>query len=140
MNTASASDDDTALPHFAIDVPVIAVIDDDISVRESLELLIHSAGWEAQTFESVEHFRTRPSALAPGCLVLDVTLAGIAGLDLQAVFACEPARMPVLFITGYDEVPASVRAMKPGPIECLTKPFSGDALLHAIQQAMNTAC
>ena len=115
--------------------PTVFVIDDDISVRESLELLIDSAGWRAETFASAQDFLSRPRATIPCCLVLDVTLPGLNGLELQQRLG-ERADMPIIFITGYGDVPMSVRAMKAGAIEFLTKPFANDVLLDAIRQAL----
>src|SRR6266436_4151882 len=117
-------------------VPIVFVVDDDVSVRESLELLIHSEGWEPQTFASALEFLARPRALVPSCLVLDISLPGLNGLDLQKQVAAERPDMPIIFITGYGDVPTTVRAMKAGAVEFLTKPFSEDVLLIAIQQAL----
>jgi FixJ family two-component response regulator len=117
-------------------LPVVYVVDDDISVRESLELLIHTAGWQAELFESAREFLRRPKASVPSCLVLDVNLPGLNGLDLQKQVVADRANMPIIFITGFGDVPTSVRAMKAGAVEFLTKPFSDDVLLNAIQQAL----
>jgi FixJ family two-component response regulator len=117
------------------DTPVIFVVDDDVSVRESLELLILSAGWRPETFESAEEFLERSRIYAPSCLVLDVTLPKLNGLDLQKRII-DRADMPVIFITGYGDVPTTVQAMKAGAVEFLTKPFSGDVLLDALSQAI----
>jgi FixJ family two-component response regulator len=117
-------------------LPVVYVVDDDISVRESLELLIHTAGWQAELFESAREFLRRPKASVPSCLVLDVNLPGLNGLDLQKQVVADRADMPIIFITGFGDVPTSVRAMKAGAVEFLTKPFSDDVLLNAIQQAL----
>jgi FixJ family two-component response regulator len=116
--------------------PVVYVVDDDISVRESLELLIRTAGWQAELFESAKEFLRCPKVSVPSCLVLDVNLPGLNGLDLQKQVAADRADMPIIFITGYGDVPTTVRAMKAGAVEFLTKPFSEDALLSAIQQAL----
>jgi FixJ family two-component response regulator len=115
--------------------PVVFVVDDDISVRESLELLIKSAGWQPETFESARDFLSRPRTTVPSCLVLDVTLPGLNGLELQQQLA-ERTDMPIIFITGYGDVPMSVRAMKAGAVEFLTKPFNDDVLLDAIRHAL----
>jgi FixJ family two-component response regulator len=117
------------------DTPVIFVVDDDVSVRESLELLILCAGWQPETFESAEEFLERPRVEAPSCLVLDVTLPNLNGLDLQKRIIDRPD-MPVIFITGYGDVPTTVQAMKAGAAEFLTKPFGDDLLLNAISQAI----
>ncbi len=116
--------------------PVVFVVDDDLSVRESLEMLIRCAGWQPETFASAREFLARPRALAPSCLVLDVGLPDLNGLDLQTRVAADRLDMPIIFITGYGDVPMSVRAMKAGAVEFLTKPFSDDALLSAIRHAI----
>ena len=116
--------------------PVVFVVDDDISVRESLELLIRSEGWQPRTFASAQEFLACPRAFAPSCLVLDVSLPGLSGLDLQKRVAEERSDTPIIFITGHGDVPKTVQAMKAGAIEFLTKPFSNDALLSAIRQAL----
>ncbi|MGH7724104.1 MAG: response regulator transcription factor [Candidatus Eiseniibacteriota bacterium] len=115
--------------------PTVFVVDDDISVRESLELLITSAGWQAETFGSAQDFLSRPRATVPSCLVLDVTLPGLNGLELQQQLV-ERTDMPIIFITGYGDVPMSVRAMKAGAVEFLTKPFNDTVLVDAIRQAI----
>jgi len=116
--------------------PIVFVIDDDVSVRESLELLIRSEGWRPETFASAEEFLSRPRVLAPSCLVLDVTLPDLNGLDLQKRVAAERSDMPIIFITGFGDVPMTVRAMKAGAVEFLTKPLGDDALLSAIRLAI----
>jgi FixJ family two-component response regulator len=116
--------------------PIVFVVDDDVSVRESLELLIRCEGWQAQTFASGQAFLTRPRALVPSCLVLDFSLPGFNGLELQKRIAVERTDMPVIFITGYADVPTTVKAMKAGAVEFLVKPFSDDVLLSAIRQAL----
>ena len=115
--------------------PIVFVVDDDISVRESLELLITSAGWRPETFSSARDFLALPRPSVPCCLVLDVTLPGLSGLDLQQQLV-DRTDMPIIFITGYGDVPMSVRAMKAGAVEFLTKPFKDDALLAAIGGAI----
>ena len=114
---------------------LVFVVDDDVSVRESLELLIRSAGWQAETFSSAPDFLARRRATVPCCLVLDVTLPGLNGLELQQRLA-ERTDMPIIFITGYGDVPMTVRAMKAGAVEFLTKPFSDEVLLTSIRQAL----
>src|SRR5467141_5005635 len=116
--------------------PIVFVVDDDISVRESLELLIRSEGWEPETFALAQEFLARPRALVPSCLVLDVSLPGLNGLELQKRVAIERTDVPIIFITGYGDVPMTVQAMKAGAVEFLTKPFSDDVLLSAIRQAV----
>jgi FixJ family two-component response regulator len=114
---------------------MVFVVDDDVSVRESLELLIKSAGWQPETFASADDFLSRPHPAVPCCLVLDVTLPGLNGLELQQQLA-DRADMPIIFITGYGDVPMSVKAMKAGAVEFLTKPFKDDVLLAAIGGAI----
>jgi FixJ family two-component response regulator len=116
--------------------PTVFVVDDDISVRESLELLIRCAGWDPETFGSAQEFLARPRSFAPSCLILDVGLPDLNGLDLQKMVAIERSDMPIIFITGYGDVPMTVRAMKAGAVEFLTKPFDDEALLSAIRQAV----
>jgi len=116
--------------------PIVFIVDDDISVRESLELLIRHAGWQPETFESAQEFLSLPRVLAPSCLVLDVRLPGLDGLDVQKRVAAERPDMPIIFITGHGNVPMTVQAMKGGAVEFLTKPFGDDVLLSAIRQAI----
>jgi FixJ family two-component response regulator len=116
--------------------PIVFVVDDDVSVRESLELLIRHAGWQPETFESAQEFLARPRVLVPSCLVLDIALPGLNGLQLQERIATDRADMPIIFITGAGDVPTTVQAMKGGAVEFLTKPFSDTVLLNAIQKAM----
>ena len=115
---------------------VVFVVDDDISVRESLESLIRFAGWQPQTFASAQEFLSRPRVFLPSCLVLDVTLPDLNGLDLQKRIATERNDMPIIFITGHGDVPMTVRAMKAGAVEFLTKPYADEVLLSAIQHAI----
>jgi FixJ family two-component response regulator len=110
----------------------VFVVDDDISVRESLELLIRCAGWQPETFSSAQQFLARPRVPAPSCLVLDVALPDLNGLDLQSLVAVDRTDMPIIFITGHGDVPTTVRAMKAGAAEFLTKPFGDETLLSAI--------
>jgi FixJ family two-component response regulator len=116
--------------------PIVFVVDDDISVRESLELLIRCEGWQPETFSSGQEFLTRPRVLVPSCLVLDFSLPGLNGLELQKRMAVERTEMPIIFITGYRDVPMTVQAMKAGAVEFLTKPFSEGALVSAIRAAL----
>jgi len=113
---------------------IVFVVDDDVSVRESLELLIRTAGWQPHTFASAQHFLSCPRAAVPSCLVLDVTLPGLNGLELQQL--ADRTDMPIIFITGHGDVPMSVQAMKAGAVEFLTKPFRDDVLLNAIGSAI----
>jgi FixJ family two-component response regulator len=114
----------------------VFVVDDDVSVRESLESLIRSAGWRPETFASADEFLARPRVRVPSCLVLDVSLPGLNGLDLQKSIAGQRADMPIIFITGYGDVPMTVRAMKAGAVEFLTKPFDDETLLTAIANSL----
>jgi FixJ family two-component response regulator len=121
------------MPHAS---PIVFVVDDDISVRESLELLLQNEGWQPKTFASAQAFLDCPRAVVPSCLILDVSLPGLDGLELQKRVAVERADMPIIFITGYGDVPKSVQAMKRGAVEFLTKPFNDEVLLTAIRQAL----
>jgi FixJ family two-component response regulator len=116
--------------------PIVFVVDDDVSVRRSLALLIESAGWPAETFASAREFLHRPPVAAPSCLVLDVRLPDLNGLELQTRLARERIDMPIIFISGYGDVPMTVRAMKAGAVEFLTKPLAGDVLVGAIRNAI----
>ena len=116
--------------------PVVLVVDDDISVRESLELLIRSAGWLPETFGSAQEFLARPRVNGPSCLILDVSLPGLDGLELQRRIGAERRDMPIIFITGHGDVPMTVRAMKAGAVEFLTKPYGEEALLAAVRDAI----
>lgn len=116
--------------------PIVFVVDDDVSVRESLELLIQTEGWQPHTFASAQEFLARPRAPTPSCLVLDVSLPGLNGLDLQEHLGPDRGDLPIVFITGHGNIPMSVRAMKAGAVEFLTKPFGDAVLLKAIEQAI----
>ena len=116
--------------------PVVFVVDDDISVRESLELLIRHEGWEAETFVSAQDFLARPHEVAPSCLILDISLPGLNGLELQKRVVANRPEMPIIFITGHGTIPMTVQAMKAGAVEFLTKPFSDEALLCATRSAI----
>jgi FixJ family two-component response regulator len=115
---------------------VVFVVDDDVSVRESLELLVLSAGWQPETFESAQEFLAGPRRLIPCCLVLDFSMPGLNGLELQKQVAVERPEMPIIFITGYGDVPLTVQAMKAGAVEFLTKPLMDDVLIEAISSAL----
>jgi FixJ family two-component response regulator len=117
--------------------PIVFVVDDDVSVRESLELLIQAEGWQPKIFASAQEFLDYPRVHTPNCLVLDVSLPGLTGLDLQALVAGERTDMPIIFITGHGDVPMTVQAMKAGAVEFLTKPFHDDVLLTAIRAALD---
>lgn len=116
--------------------PVVFVVDDDVSVRRSLALLIDSAGWSAATFASAQEFLSYPLVTVPSCLVLDVALPGIDGLELQERVAVDRIDMPIIFITGYGDVPTTVKAMKAGAMEFLTKPVGDEAFLNAVGRAI----
>ncbi|MGA8300621.1 MAG: response regulator transcription factor [Terriglobales bacterium] len=116
--------------------PVVFIVDDDVSVRESLELLIQNEGWKSETFASAQEFLDRPRAFAPSCLLLDISLPGLNGLELQKRVVVERTDMPIIFITGHGDVPKTVQAMKAGAIEFLTKPLNDEVLLNAIRQAL----
>jgi FixJ family two-component response regulator len=115
---------------------VVFIVDDEVSVREALESLVRSAGFEVETFASAQDFLDRRKADKPGCLVLDVRLPGLSGLDLQKRIVEANQEIPIIFITGHGDVPTSVQAMKAGAVEFLMKPFSDQTLLDAIQQAI----
>ena len=117
-------------------VPTVFVVDDDVSVRESLELLIRCEGMHPETFASAKEFLDRPRVLNASCLVLDVSLPELSGLDLQKLLVADGAVLPIIFITGYANVPMTVQAMKAGAVEFLTKPFNDEELLQAIRGAI----
>src|SRR5262252_9425714 len=139
--TLASSLDDTlaheagSLP-MATDKHIVFVVDDEVWVRESLETLIQDEGWQAETFASAQDFLDRPRDLVPSCLLLDISLPGLNGLDLQKRIAVERADVPIIFITGHGDVPKTVQAMKAGAVEFLTKPFNDEVLLTAIRQAL----
>lgn len=132
LRMPGASSKDGATPR----IPTVFVVDDDVSVRESLAALITWAGWKPETFGSAEAFLSRVGHDAPSCLVLDVELPDLNGLDLQARVATDRTDMPIIFITGYGDIPMTVRAMKAGAAEFLTKPFDRDVMLNAIRGAL----
>ncbi len=115
---------------------IVFVVDDDVSVRESVELLIKFAGWQPETFASAKDFLARPRISTPCCLVLDISLPDLNGLELQKLIASERTDMPIIFITGHGDVPMTVQAMKAGAVEFLTKPFDDEVLLGAIRNAI----
>lgn len=121
----------------AMDVtPTVLIVDDDVSVRESLELLIADAGWRPEVFASAEEFLSHPRQAVPSCLVLDISLPNLNGLELQNRIAGERLKMPIIFITGHGDIPTTVRAMKAGAMEFLTKPLTQEVLLSAIRSAL----
>jgi FixJ family two-component response regulator len=136
VNSTSAPDHATKASATSDPAPVVFVVDDDVSVREALELLIRFRGWQPELFESAQEFLSRPRVLVPSCLILDVALPGLSGLDLQKLVAVDRKDMPIIFITGYGDIPTTVEAMKGGAVEFLTKPFSDDVLVGAIERAL----
>ena len=116
--------------------PIVFIVDDDVSVRESLELLVRCEDWQPETFASAQEFLDYPRVHVPNCLVLDVSLPGLNGLELQRRIAVERTEMPIIFITGHGDVPMTVQAMKAGAVEFLTKPLNDDVLLTAIRAAL----
>jgi FixJ family two-component response regulator len=135
MSSVRAPDHKLGLP-VSHATPVVFVVDDDISVRESLELMIRQAGWRPELFASAQEFLSYPRIFAPSCLILDVNLPDLNGLDLQERVAVDRVDMPIIFITGHGDVPMTVQAMKAGAVEFLTKPFEDDVLLRAIRHAL----
>jgi FixJ family two-component response regulator len=117
-------------------IPIVFIVDDDVSVRESLELLVRDENWKPQTFASAQEFLDHPRKRVPSCLVLDLSLPGLNGLELQKQLAIEHIHMPIIFISGFGDVPKSVQAMKAGALEFLTKPLNSDALVSAIRNAL----
>jgi FixJ family two-component response regulator len=115
---------------------VIFVVDDDLSVREALEAMIRLEGWQVETFASAQAFLARPRVFAPSCLILDISLPDLDGLDVQDAIGHDRIDMPIIFITGFGDVPTTVRAMKAGAAEFLTKPFDNEVMLEAIRQAI----
>jgi FixJ family two-component response regulator len=136
MDPASSTFHESQSSLMSRDTPTVFVVDDDISVRESLESLICFAGWRPEVFASAQEFLSRPRVFVPNCLVLDVSLPDLNGLDLQKRMATDRIDMPIIFITGHGDVPMTVRAMKAGAVEFLTKPYSDEVLLSAIRQAL----
>ena len=135
MSLAGTLRRDVGSLSMAIAKPIVFVVDDDAWVRESLETLIQDEGWRSETFATAQEFLDRPRAFTPSCLVLDISLPGLNGLELQKRLA-ERTDMPIIFITGHGDIPMSVGAMKAGAVEFLTKPFNDEVLLTAIWQAL----
>jgi len=119
-----------------LDPAIVYVVDDDVSVRESLELLIRVVGWRVETFASARDFLARSRAEGPQCLVLDVSLPDLSGLDLQKLLLTDDVNLPIIFITGHGDIPMTVQAMKAGAVEFLTKPFEDTALCDAVRHAL----
>lgn len=136
MNLAQTSRRELTLSPIPSLVPVVFVVDDDISVRRSLELLIRAEGWQAQTFPSAKSFLNRPRPLVPSCLIVNPSLPDLDGLELQRIIARERAEMPIIFISGWGDVPTTVQAMKAGAIDFFVKPISNNVLLGAIRESL----
>jgi FixJ family two-component response regulator len=133
VSVASNGSASSSIPHA---IPTVFVVDDDTSDRESLESMIRCAGWQPETFASAQAFLARPRVLAPSCLVLDVSLPDLNGLELQARVATDRIDLPIIFVTGCGDVRMTVRAMKAGAVDFLTKPCCDALLLSAIRQAI----
>jgi FixJ family two-component response regulator len=116
--------------------PVVFIVDDDVSVRESLEALVAELGWQPKAFASAQAFLAQPPPTSPNCLVLDVSLPDLNGLEVQSRIAGERGDMPIIFITGHGDIPMTVLAMKAGAVEFLTKPFANEVLVTAIRGAL----
>ena len=136
MRSTEASGQELGCLSMSHATSIVFVVDDDVSVRESLELLIRSEGWQPQTFSSAQHFLCHPRAPVPSCLLLDISMPGLNGLELQKRVAVEQPDVPIIFITGHGDVPKTVQAMKAGAAGFLTKPFNDEVLLGAIRQAL----
>jgi FixJ family two-component response regulator len=136
MNSASALVDESTPSPESYAAPIVFVVDDDPAVRASLESLICGAGWHAETFATATDFLARPRVRTPSCLVLDLSLPDLNGLELQRRVAVDRIDMPIIFITGHGSVPTAVKAVKAGACEFLTKPFRGDVLLRSISLAI----
>ena len=139
MGTASIVSPDLRSLSMARVTPTVFVVDDDISIRESLESLLTRAGWRAEVFASAEEFLASPRASSPSCLILDMRLPDLNGLELQQRIAGERSEMPIIFITGCGDIPMSVQAMKAGAVEFLTKPYTAAVLLQAIHGALENS-
>ena len=136
MNSLRALGHEVAASAVTSATPIVFIVDDDVSVRESLELLVRNENWKPETFASAQEFLNHPRKLVPSCLVLDLSLPGLNGLELQKQLAVEPINTPIIFITGYGDVPKTVQAMKAGAVEFLTKPLDYEALVSAIRNAL----
>jgi FixJ family two-component response regulator len=139
MSIVSAAHRDVRPLQMSNVTPIVFVVDDDVSVRESLAALMHYAGYQAEMFASAREFLAQPAARVPNCLLLDVSLPDLNGLELQERIAADRGDMPIIFITGHGDIPMTVKAMKAGAIEFLTKPLSQDTLLSAIKAALATS-
>jgi FixJ family two-component response regulator len=135
MNSMQTYSYELALDSIPTLTPIVFVVDDDVSVRESLELLIRCEGWQPETFQSAREFLSRPRPLVPCCLILDLSLPSLNGLELQKIIARERAEMPIIFISGHGDVPTTVQAMKAGAVDFLVKPISDEILLRVIRES-----
>ena len=136
MSLAHVSGQDLSLRCVSNCAPIVFVVDNDDSVRESLDLLIRCEGWQPETFESPQEFLARPRLLVPSCLVLDVSLPGLNALDLQKRIAVERSEMPIVFISAHGNIRTTVQAMKAGAVDFLVKPFCNDVLLRSIRESL----
>jgi FixJ family two-component response regulator len=136
MNVARTLSHEVRALQMSSAIPTVFIVDDDVSVRESLELLVLDGNWKPETFASAQEFLDHPRKHVPSCLVLDLSLPGLNGLELQKQLGVEHIDMPIIFITGYGDVPKSVQVMKAGAVEFLTKPLDNDALVSAIRNAL----
>ena len=139
MEVGAEIDDDLRPSAASADTSIVFVVDDDASVRESLESLICQAGWRPETFKSAQEFLSRERVLVPSCLILDIELPGFDGLDLQERLAADRKDLPIIFVTGHGDVSRTVQAMKAGAFDFFAKPFCVDALLSAIRQAIEVS-
>jgi FixJ family two-component response regulator len=136
MSLAHVFGQDLSFPCVSNCAPIVFVVDDDVSVRESLDQLIRCEGWQPETFESPQEFLARPRPLAPSCLVLDVSLPGLDTIDLQKRIARERPEVPIIFISDRGDIRTTVEAMKAGAVDFLVKPFKDDVLLRSIRESL----
>lgn len=118
------------------ELPIVFVVDDDLNIRASIQGLLKSAGLRSESFETAEQFLQRKPSNGPSCLILDVSLPGMSGLEFQQQLRNAGLQIPIIFVTGYGDIPMTVKAMKSGAVEFLTKPFEDQHLLYAVQQAL----
>ena len=136
MSSTTAALQESPSSNTSHGAPIVFVVDDDLPARESLEMLIRLAGWQAQTFATGQEFLAHPRAFVPSCLILDLSLPDLNGLDIQKRIAADRIDVPIIFITSHGDVPMAVRAMKAGAVEFLTKPYADEELLSAVQHAI----
>jgi FixJ family two-component response regulator len=139
VHTTNLASQETRSKPAADDAPVVFLVDDDVSVRDALSALIRSAGWRPESFDNAGQFLSHTHLPSPSCLILDVNLPDLDGLELQKRIAADQSSMPIIFLTGYGDVPTSVKAMKAGAVEFLTKPVDGEILLEAVKQALDSS-